>query len=56
MVLSESSCPGDSEYVSQRGAGVFKAELRTAEVDPHFGTNILKIVAVLVFSDTSYFC
>ena len=38
------------------GQGVFKAELRTAEDDTHFGTHILKIVAVLAFSDTSYFC
>ena len=36
MVPGESSCLGGSEYVWQRGVGVFKAELRAAEVDPLF--------------------
>ena len=34
MVPGESSCPDGSEYVGQRG--VFKVELRAAEVDPLF--------------------
>ena len=36
MAPGESSCPDGSEYVCQRGVGVFGAELRAAEVDPHF--------------------
>ena len=36
MVPCESSCPDGSEYVCQRGVGVFKVELRAADVDPHF--------------------
>ena len=36
MVLGESSCPEASENVWQTEVGVFKAELRAAEVDPRF--------------------
>ena len=37
MVPGESSCLEGSEYVCQMGeGGVFKAELRPAEVDPRF--------------------
>ena len=34
MLPGESFCPEGSEYVGKGGYGVFKAELRPAEVDP----------------------
>ena len=34
MTPDDSSCPDGSEYVWHRGVGVFKAELKAAEVDP----------------------
>ena len=36
MVPGESSGADGSEYVWQRGLGVFKAELRPPKVDPYF--------------------
>ena len=44
MVPGESSCLEGSEYVCQMGeGGVFKTELRPAEVDPRFRKRETKI-------------
>ena len=46
MVPCESSCPDGSEYVCQRGVGVFKVELRATDVDPHLKKNKMKIAVL----------